>query len=128
MRFVDLSLPANPQVRECLLSFIHFQRANAEAISKKILETLTHPCVSLDTRKICGQAYDGAAVMSSNKAGIPAKIKEVSPRALYTHCYSHCLNLSIAASCNVQEVRNLISIINEAHFFLPNSPKTQSMF
>ena len=66
--------------------------------------------------------------MSSNKAGVQAKIKEVSPRALYTHCYSHCLNLSIAASCQVQEVRNLIAIINEAYFFLSNSPKRQSMF
>ena len=95
---------------------------------KKILETLIHPCLSLDTSKICGQAYDGASVMSSNKAGVQAKIKEVSPRALYTHCYSHCLNLSITASCQVQEVRNLIAIINEVYFFLSNSPKRQSMF
>ena len=66
--------------------------------------------------------------MSSDKAGVQAKIKEVSPIALYTHCYSHCLNLSIAASCAVQEVRNLISVINEAHFSLSNSPKRQSLF
>lgn len=93
-----------------------------------ILEALTHSSVSLDTSKICGQAYDGASVMSSNKAGVQAKIREISPRALYTHCYSHCLNLSIAASCEVQEVRNLISIMNEAHLFISNSPKRQSMF
>ena len=128
LRFVDLSLPATPVIKECLLSFIHLQRANADGITKKILETLTHPSVSLDTTKICGQAYDGAAVMSSKRAGVQAKIKQVSPRALYIHCYSHCLNLSIAASCQVQEVRNLISIINEAHLFLSNSPKRQSMF
>ena len=66
--------------------------------------------------------------MSSDKAGVQAKIREVSPIALYTRCYSHCLNLSIAASCAVQEVRNLISVINEAHFFLSNSPKRQSLF
>lgn len=66
--------------------------------------------------------------MSSDKAGVQAKIKEVSPMALYTHCYSHSLNLSIAASCQVQEVKNLIDIINEAHLFLSNSPKRQSMF
>ena len=54
--------------------------------------------------------------MSSDKAGVQTKIREVSPIALYTHCYSHCLNLSISVSCAVQEVRNLISVINEAHF------------
>ena len=55
LRFVDLSTPAKPQIKECLLSFIHLQRANAEGISRKILEALTHPCLSLDTSKICGQ-------------------------------------------------------------------------
>ena len=46
---------------------------------------------------------------------------------VYTHCYSHCLNLSIAASCEVQEVRNLVSTINEAHLFLSSSPKRQRL-
>ena len=49
--------------------------------------------------------------------GVQAKIKEISPLAIYTHCYSHCLNLSVAASCKVQEVRNLISLINESYLF-----------
>ena len=63
--------------------------------------------------------------MSLEIAGVQAKIKEVSPQA---HCYSHCLNLAIAASCSVQEVRNLISIINESYFFIANSPKRQRLF
>lgn len=112
LRFGDLSLPANPRIREFLLSFTYLQRANAEGILMKVLEALIHPSVSLDTSKIHGQAYR-ASVMSSNKAGVQAKIREVSPRALYIHCYSHCLNLSIAASCDVQEVRNLISTVKQ---------------
>lgn len=66
--------------------------------------------------------------MSSNIAGVQAKVREVSPLALYTHCYSHCLNLSIAGACLVQEVRNLISLINEAYLFLAKSPKRQKLF
>ena len=66
--------------------------------------------------------------MSSERAGVQAKIKAVSPRALFTRCYSHCLNLAIAASCSVQEVRSLISTINETHLFLANSPKRQRLF
>lgn len=128
LRFVDLSLPNHPHIKECLLSFIHLQRANAAGISRKLLKVITDPSVSLDPGKICGQAYDGASVMSSEISGVQARIKEVSPRAVYTHCYSHCLNLSIAASCEVQEVRNLISTINEAHLFLSNSPKRQRLF
>lgn len=103
LRFVDLpsssSSPSpssrNPRIRECLLSFLHLQRANAVGISKKILEVLSHPSISLNIRKICGQAYDGASVMSSDKAGVQAKIKEVSPMALYTHCYSHYFSFEL---------------------------------
>ena len=65
--------------------------------------------------------------MSLQISGVQARIKEVSPRAVYTHCYSHCLNLSIAASCEVQKVRNLVSTINEAHLILSSSPKRQRL-
>ena len=45
--------------------------------------------------------------------------------AMHTHCYSHCLKLSIATSCKVQEVRNLVGVINELYLFLDISPKRQ---
>lgn len=128
LRFVDLTSLKNPHIRECLINFLFLERANASSICKKILESLSHPSVSLDPTKIRGQAYDGAAVMSSEMAGVQAKIKDISPLALYTHCFSHCLNLSIAASCKVQAVRNLIGLINEAYLFLTNSPKRQRLF
>ena len=64
--------------------------------------------------------------MSSHKVGV--QVKAVSHRALHTHCFSHCLNVSIAVSCGVPEVINLIMVINEAYLFLSNSPKRQSMF
>ena len=92
------------------------------------MKAISDPSVSLDPACIRGQAYDGASVMSSEKAGVQAKIREINPLALYTHCYALCHNLSIAASCKVQEVRNLISFINEMHLFLYNSHKRQRMF
>ena len=97
-------------------------------ISRKILKSLSDPSISLDPSNIRGQAYDGASVMSSGKEGVQAKIKEISPLALFTHCYAHCLNLSIAASCKLSEVRNLVGLINEAYLFLNNSPKRQQLF
>ncbi len=111
LRFVDLSSSSAPHIAENFISFIYLERANASTISQKILEVITAPSVSLDPHNIRGQAYDGAAVMSSNIAGVQAMIKEVSPLALYTHCYSHCLNLSIAASCGIQEVKSMIALI-----------------
>ena len=128
LRYVDLSSLPDPHINECLVSFIHLERANTLSITKKILEAISASLVSLNLSKIRGQAYDGASVMSSDIAGVQAKIKEISPLASYTHCYSHCLNLSIAASCKIQEVGNLISLINVSHLFLSNSPKRQQLF
>ena len=34
LRFVDLSSSSDPHIKECLLSFIDLERANAEAISR----------------------------------------------------------------------------------------------
>ena len=84
LRFVDLSSPSNPHLKECLLSFIDLERANAETINRKILETLSSPPVSLDIRKICGEAYDGAAVMSSHKAVFKLKLKQSVQSLVHT--------------------------------------------
>ena len=128
LRFVDQSSPNDPHVKECLINFMHLEWTNATMISRKILESLSDPFISLDPSKIRGQAYDGASVMSSGKEGVQAKIKEISPLALFTHCCAHRLNLSITASCKPSEVRNLIDLINEAYLFLNNSPKRQQLF
>ena len=128
LRFVDLLSTHDPHIKECLLSFIHLDRANADLFSRNILEAISDSSVSLDPRQIRDQSYDGISVMSSEIAGVQAKIKEVSPQALFTHCYSHWPSLAIAASCSVQEVRNLISIMNESHLFFANSPKRQRLF
>ena len=118
LRFVDQSSPNDPHVKECLINFMLLERANTTMISRKILESLSDPSISLDPSNIRRQAYDGASVMSSGKEGVQAKIKEISPLALFTHCYAHCLNLSIPASCKLSEVQNLVGQINEAYLLL----------
>jgi hypothetical protein len=41
-----------------------------------------------------GQCYDGASTMSGCKNGLAKLIQDAEPRALYTHCYGHALNLA----------------------------------
>ena len=118
LRFVDQSSPNDPHVKECLINFMLLERTNTTMISRKILESLSDPSISLDPSNIRRQAYDGASVMSNGKEGVQAKIKEISPLALFTHCYAHCLNLSIPASCKLSEVQNLVGQINEAYLLL----------
>ena len=83
LRYVDLSSHCDPHIKECLINFVYLERAHAASISRKTLEAISHPSVCLDPCNIRGQAYDGAFVMSSSIAGVQAKIKEISPTALW---------------------------------------------
>ena len=46
--------------------------------------------------KLRGQCYDGCSTMTRTKAGVTAKIEGMDPRAVFTHCYGHALNLGVS--------------------------------
>ena len=62
--------------------------------------------------------------MSSSNIGVQARICQVSPLALYTHCQSHQLNLCIVNSCSIPVIRNASGVISE---ILTVSEKTRHM-
>ena len=45
--------------------------------------------------KLRGQCYDGCSTMAGARAGVAVKIQELEPRAVFTHCYGHALNLAV---------------------------------
>ena len=51
-------------------------------------------CPDLSVNKLRGQCYDGAATIAGTKAGVAQKLLDEEPRAIYTHCYGHALNLA----------------------------------
>ena len=81
----------------------------------------------MNVENIRGQGYDGASNMSSERVGVQAQIKELSPLATYIHCSSHQLNLVITHSCILAEVRNVVDQLQHCcHFFLA-SPKRSGL-
>jgi len=71
-----------------------------------LLNTLKE--LGLDLDKLRGQGYDGAATMPGNFRGVQAIVKKSYPKALYTHCVSHSLNLVLNDASKLQPVRNCI--------------------
>ena len=57
-------------------------------------------------------------MISSALAGVQAKINQIYPLTLYTHCFAHSLSLSIAASCSVQDVKPVSVLIFYSSWFL----------
>lgn len=79
----------------------------------------------LDPTKLCGQAYDGAGNMSGKTNGAATHITHQFPCALYVHCASHCLNLTVVSSLEEVSVRNMIGVMNRVSIFFSAHPKRQ---
>ena len=75
----------------------------------------------LDISDCRGQAYDGAASVSGKGRGLAVYFTRDNPKALYTHCSSHRLNLAVVASCSLQQVRNVMQQIKEITYFINGS-------
>ena len=49
----------------------------------------------LKLNKCRGQCYDGCSTMLGSKSGVTVQIKNEGERALYTHSYTHSINLVV---------------------------------
>ena len=124
IRYVDVTGGGSAEIVKKLIDFVELTRTTGEAVGNGILASLR--TANLDLKMIRGQAYDGASSTSSAHVGAQAVVKEASNQnATYVHCHSHRLNLSIASSCKLPEIRSIIGIVNEIFLFFDFSPKRQ---
>ena len=78
--------------QEDFIGLCHIERSDAATISQVIKDVLIRLDLPLD--KCRAQCYDGCSTMAGSKSGVAATIKKEEPRALFTHCYGHALNLA----------------------------------
>lgn len=98
----------NSSIEERFLAFSEcLSGVSGSAIADHILSLLDDwqllPC------NIRGQAYDGAGAMAGKRKGAAARILEAFPKAIYTHCAAHALNLCVVKCCSVAEIRNMMN-------------------
>ena len=113
------------EVKEQFLGFVPLSEMNAEAIADKIIDTLSSFNVNLD--KILGQGYDGCSTMAGKDNGVQARIRKKYPKAFFTHCSSHRLNLVINDLNAVMEVRNTVGTVKAIINFFRDSPKRRKL-
>ena len=65
--------------------------------------------------------------MSSECVGVQARIRQESPLAVYLHCSGHCLDLVLAHSCKLPNVRKVIDMMTAACLFFNGSPKREDL-
>ena len=94
-----------------------------EAIADRILSQLDS--WQLSASQLRGQTYDGTGAMAGKRRGAAACIADQYPKALYTHCAAHVLNLCVVKCCSILEIRNTMDIADSICRSFGNSPKRQ---
>ena len=83
--------------------------------------------LGLSLNELRGQGYDGASTTSGERSGVQKRIREIQPKALYTHCAGHSLNLAIVSSCSILSIRNAIDHIKSLTLWIKASAKREGL-
>ena len=85
--------------------------------------------LNLPLNKLRGQCYDGCSTMSGIRSGLAKRVQDEESRAVYTHCYSHSLNL--AASDTIKKSKVMKSALETTHEItklIKLSPRRDAIF
>ena len=86
-------------------------------------------CLNLTISKVCGQCYNGASAMSGAKSGIVARMQAAEPRAVFTHCNGHALNLACADTIKqCKLMRDALDTTYEITRLIKISPHRDAIF
>lgn len=114
-------------VHEEVIGLHSLESTSADSIVFTIKDILLRLNLRIDHCR--GQCYDGASAMSGVRSGVSTQIAGSEPRALYTHCYGHALNLATQdAIKGVKLMADTLETVYEITKLIKKSPKRQSIF
>ncbi|QQP40686.1 Uncharacterized protein FKW44_014820 [Caligus rogercresseyi] len=115
----------NEQPTETFVGFYEAKSTTGETLFQIVLEVINY--LELHVDDIVGLCYDGASNMTGKEKVVAKRIQEVSPKAIYVHCYGHLLNLALQDTLEKNTViRNALGVIQSIHNFF-NSPKRENV-
>ncbi|XP_053398113.1 zinc finger MYM-type protein 1-like [Mercenaria mercenaria] len=121
LRHVDSDL----NVHEDFIGLYLVHSIDAQTLTNVIEDVLLRMNISLSNCR--GQCYDGASNMSGAKKGVATQLSSREPRAVYTHCYEHALNLAVGDTVKRSKVmRDVLDTVNEMSKLIKYSPKRDS--
>ena len=122
-RWVDNSC----EVHEEFVGLYLVSSIDAATLVQVIKDVLLRMNLSLN--KARGQCYDGAAAMAGCRSGVAKMISDEEPRALFTHCYGHALNLACSDTVrNCDCMKDSLSTTYEIVKLIKKSPQRDARF
>ena len=121
LRFVDSS-----GVHEMFADFVEVERITGAVLADAILQRLAAWGLPLSCLR--GQCYDGSSNMSGIRSGCRTLVQNKAPKATYTHCAAHQLNLAVVSACKIQAFKSAESTIGEIARFFSFLPRGSGFF
>ncbi|XP_062503892.1 zinc finger MYM-type protein 1-like [Corticium candelabrum] len=123
LRYVDDDL----EVHEEVIGLYSLDSTSADSILATVQDILLRMNLRIDHCR--GQCYDGASNMAGAKSGVAKRLNDLEPRALYTHCYGHALNLATQDVLKgIKVMRSALETVHEITKLIKKSPKRESIF
>lgn len=110
------------QIHEYFRGFYETPFTDAETLFRVIQDVLLR--FNLPFCRCRGQYYDGANCVSGHITGLQTRFRLVEPRAYYTHCAGHNLNLVAQDGMSkIKDIANFLAEMKELVNFIRVSAK-----
>ena len=115
------------KVREDFVGLYEVVLTRTETIYTAMNDVLLR--LNLSISKLRGQCYNGAASMAGYKSGVATRVTADEPRAIYTHCYGHSLNLACCDTIKwCKLMKDALDTAHEIAKLIKRSPGREATF
>ena len=115
------------EVEEEFVGLYKVASTGAEVIYGAIADVLLR--LNLSISNVRGPCYDGASTMSGRKSGVVTRLCSAEPRAVFTHCYGHSLNLACSdAIKQCKLMQDALDTTHEITKLIKKSPARDAIF